>query len=251
MKARIRKTRWLLIALLFGLLTAAGLTLTHHRPIPMITDGKYTVPTHSVLGQPQAAVVASTAGDQTMGAPAGEPYSNSRKVDFSHHSGEPLDTSPASNTANAAVDGGSNHAAGVGAGSSHAAAPQSNPPAKSASSGRPTQNGAGEFVYNSYVPLDCELPAGCGGVSGSGGSLNRQPSGGSGGTPFLRDSGSDTPGGSKPPPGNTQNSDPPGSGPQNPPASAPELDPATLAGAVTLLLGSLAVFLSRRVRATR
>jgi hypothetical protein len=250
MKARTTKTRWLLIALLFGLLTGAGLTLIHHRHTPMITAANYTAPTHSVPGQAQTAVVASIAGDDTTLAPAGKAYSNSRKAAFTDHSNESSNTTTASNTSNAAVDGGSNHAPGVVGGASNATQPQSNPASKSASDHLP-QNGAGELVYNAYVPLGCELPAGCGGVSGSGGSVSRQPSGTSGGTPFLRDSGSDTPGGSNPPPGNTQNSDPPGSGPQNPPAAAPELDPAMLAGAVTLLLGSLAVLLSRRVRATR
>jgi hypothetical protein len=250
MKARTRKTRWLLIALLFGLLTAAGLTLLHRRYIPMITAANYAAPTHSVLGQARTAAVASTAGDDTTWAPAAQAYSNSRKAAFTDHSGESSNTTTASNTAIAAVNGGSDHVPGVVGGSSNATRSQSKSPPKSASDHLP-QNGAGEFVYNVYAPLDCELPAGCGGVSGSGGSVSRQPAGTSGGAPFLRNSGSDTPGGSNPPPGNTQNSDPPGSGPQKPPAAAPELDPATLAGAVTLLLGSLAVLLSRRVRATR
>ncbi|MHB8812634.1 MAG: hypothetical protein ACYDAE_05160 [Steroidobacteraceae bacterium] len=250
MKARTKQKRWLLIALLFGLLTAAGLTLTHHRRIPMITEGKYTAPTHSVLGQPPTAFVASMAGDDTTPARGGNAYSNSWKAAFADHSSESSNETPAPNTSHAAVYGGSNHAPGDLGGASNATQPRRNPPATSAGDRLP-QNGAGELVYNAYVPLGCELPAGCGGVSGSGGSVSRQPSGTSGGTPFLRDSGSDTPGASNPPPGNTRNSDPPGSGPQNPPAAAPELDPAMLAGAVTLLLGSLAVLLGRRVRATR
>lgn len=249
MKARTIKTLWLPIALIFGLLTAAGLTLMHHRHIPMITAANYTVPAHPLLGQAKTAVVASIPADDTTSAPAGDGYSNSWKAAFTDHSNGSSGTTSASNASGAAADAGSNNAPGIVGGSSNATGSQS-PPASKPASDHLAQNGAGEFVYNTYLPQGCELPAGCGGVSGSG-SVSRQPAGTSGGTPFLRNSGSDTPGGSNPPPGNTQNSDPPGSGPKNPPAAAPELDPAMLAGAVTLLLGSLAVLLNRRVRATR
>jgi hypothetical protein len=59
------------------------------------------------------------------------------------------------------------------------------------------------------------------------------------------------------PPANDSGQNPLGSTPPNqqsdpPPASAPELDAATLAGAVTLLLGALAILRGRRpARASR
>jgi hypothetical protein len=236
MKARNNKTRWLLIALLFGFLAVAGVTLTRHHGAPTIAKANdTTAPTHTLLQQPVAALLAVIGGKHVPWAPAGagrddEPvastYSNNPQPRVTGHSGSP------SSASNADPAGGS----------SDGPQPQSNRPSTPAN--HLPQNGAGEFVQNGNAPLDCELPAGCGAGGGKPGSASHQRSGASGAVLFVHNSQ-----GSSPP---NDGSDPPTNDGSNPPvASAPELDPATLAGAVTLLLGSLAVLRSRRVRATR
>jgi hypothetical protein len=129
---------------------------------------------------------------------------------------------------------------------------QSNAPASASTRPMP-QSGVGWYAYNSgYVPLGCELPAGCG-VSSRTGYVSHQPSLTGGTVPLAHNS----QGASPPDDGSPTNDDdtPPqtGGGPGSNPsvAAAPELDPATLGGAVTLLLGSLAVLRGRRARATR
>lgn len=244
MKARTRKTRWLLIALLFGLLAAAGLTFTRHHARTFVAANVPPAP-RVVLPQPHAVLLASIGGKHTLWTPAGalpddgataQAYSNNQQPPQTH-SGAPSNTSTATSAARSS-------AAAVSAGTSSTAAQPSNQPATAA--GNLPQPGAGEYAYNGYVPLDCELPAGCGAAQSTA-IVSRQPSGTSGGTPGAHDSGS-VPGdgsGNNDPPNNNQNSDPP-SKTDPPVAAAPELDPATLAGAVTLLLGSLAVLRSRR-----
>lgn len=251
MKARTKKTRWLLIALLFGLLVAAGLTFTGRHARTFVAASVAPAPAHVVLPQPHAVLLASTSGKHTLWGPAralsddgatAQTYSNSQQPPQSH-SGAPSNTSTATSA-------GWSSTADVAAGASSNGAPPSNRPA-TASTGQQPQPGAGELAYSGYVPLDCELPAGCGAQSTA--IVSRQPSGTSGGMPGAHDSGS-VPGdgsGNNSPPSNNQNSDPP-SNTDPRVASAPELDPATLAGAVTLLLGSLMVLRSRRrVRVTR
>jgi hypothetical protein len=259
MKARNKKTRWLLLALLFGILAVAGLTLTRHHGAPSIAKANdTTAPRHTLLQQPVAALLAGIGGKHAPWAPAGagrdeEPVASPHSR-VTGPSGSPPHTS---------------NADPVGA-SSVGTQPRSNPPATSATNHLP-QNGAGEFVYDGYAPLDCELPAGCGASGGTTGSVSHPPAETSGVLPFAHNPQGSTPSdgsnpppnsGSNPPPNNSNNSgqgsgspgqktNPPSQGPNPPVASAPELDPATLAGAVTLLLGSLAVIRSRRVRATR
>ncbi|HVS76538.1 MAG TPA: hypothetical protein VHE11_06355 [Steroidobacteraceae bacterium] len=143
---------------------------------------------------------------------------------------------------------------------SGATRPQSGQPSSSGAS--PPRQGAGDFAYDGYAPLDCELPAGCG-ASGAEVNMIRTPSGTSGETPSAHNTGSSqqTGGsGTQSNPDPTSDNTPPGNGSDDPPqhsdppvASAPELDPATLAGAATLLLGALAIVSGRRrrVRATR
>ena len=256
MKARTKKTRWLLLALLFGLLAAAGLTLTRHHGRTVVAATVAPTPPHAVLPQPHAVLLAATGGKQTLWAAAGalrdevvtahtHTYSNSRLPQ------QPGTSDTPSDTPNAVGAGASDEATGP---TGNPAKP-SNTPA-TAADGHLPQGGAGELASNGYVPLDCELPAGCG-VAGSPAIVSRQPSGTSGGLPGTHDSGSvpggntnpGTPGQSNDLPNSNSNGDPPSN--RDPPvAAAPELDPATLAGAVTLLLGSLALLRRRRVRAS-
>lgn len=268
MKARTKKTRWLLIALLFGLLVAAGLTLTRHHGVRMITASNEVVAPKAT-----ASLLAANGGTHAPAFPVGTAsndevvagtYSNSQQP---HHTGY---SDSQSDTPTRGGIGLSNQAAGPSDGSNGGSQPQSNRPSTSGAGNTPQTVGS-VLAYNGYAPLDCGLPAGCGanGANGGAGQVTRQPSGTSGGAPFTRDSqGGQTDDGSPPPNNNTnpqtsqtndtgQGQDPPGGtdppdGGSTPPvASAPELDPATLAGAVTLLLGSLAVLHRRRVRVTR
>lgn len=243
MKARKKKTRWLLIALLFGFLAVAGLMLTRHQTIAMVTD----------LAAPEggphldAAPLASIGAEDVFTAPDGAPshhegfggvHSNNPPPHVTDHAGSPSHAS----TGIGVTPGG--HAAGLPAGTSAGTQPQGSPPHRG--TGIAPQPGAGEYAYNGFVPLDCELPAGCGAPGGNTGHGSRQPSGTSGVVPVAHNSqGSSPPNDGSDPPASSDPSDP-GSNP--PLASAPELDPATLAGAVTLLLGALAVLRSRRVR---
>lgn len=246
MKARTRKTRWLLVALLFGFLAAVGLTLARHHGAPTVAMTHGAATSHAATPQPHSPLLASIGGKHTFAVPTGSPDdglaadtdSNRHQPPLTGHSGAPA------NTSTTVATGWSNDAAGPAGGSGYAAhSPGHHPPASV------PQDGAGGYAYDSYTPLDCELPAGCG-ASVVGSTLSRQPSGTSGGMPGAHNSGSPS---DNTNPGNTVDSgntgDPPGG--NHPVASAPELDPATLGGAVTLLLGSLAVARSRRSRAAR
>jgi len=252
MKARTRKTRWLLIALLFGLLATAGLTFTRHHGAATLAKASGATTPHAVLPQPHAAPLVSIGGKHALGAPAGARFddglavdtdSNSQGRGLTGHFGAPV------NTSSTVAAGWSHDAAGPAGGSSIATQPPSRRPAASGP-GNPPQDGADGFAYDSYAPLDCELPAGCGVPSGS--AFSRQPSGTSGGMPGVHNSGSPSDN-TNPQTGNTVDTGNTGGPPSGylRVASAPELDPATLGGAVTLLLGSLAVLRSRRNRITR
>lgn len=254
MKARTKKTRWLLIALLLGFLAVAGMTFLRHGPT-VSAQVSHATPAPAALQQPQSAPLAATTGRQPLYVPAAggayegsvsRAYSNSQQTPATAHSGTGANTTAAT----------PNNPPAYSASAAGNTPAQSNHSAPSNTSQSP-QNPANGYAYNGYAPLDCELPAGCG-VPGNADYGSRQISATSGGVAVVHDSQnsnpendpSPPPGGN--PPGNNQNSTPPGQ--SDPPgtvvASAPELDPATLAGAVTLLLGALAVLRSRRVRAT-
>lgn len=256
MKARTKKTRWLLIALLVGFLAAAGLTFLRHGPAITAQVGHAT-PAPAALQQPQTAPLASAGGRQPLYVPTADgadegsvsdAYSNIKPTPATAHPDTP---------ANTAAGTSSNTPPAYSASTTPA---QSSHPAASNTSQSPQKpaDPANGYAYNGYAPLDCELPAGCG-VPGNAAYGSREISVTSGGVAVVHDSqdsnpqnDSGPPTGGDPPPGNNQNSTPPGQ--PDPPAthvaSAPELDPATLAGAVTLLLGALAVLRGRRVRAT-
>lgn len=268
MKARTKKTRWLLIALLFGLLAAAGLTFTRHHGVRTITaTNEVAAPKHTAL--PPAALVAANVGKQTPALPAGTASSDEAVVGTYYNDQQPHQTGHSDAQSDTSTGGGIEligRVSGSSGGSNGGSQPQGNHPSSS-DTGNAPQTGS-VLAYNGYAPLDCELPAACG-ANGGTGYVARQPSGTSGGAPFTRDSqGGQTDDGSPPPDNNTNpqtnqtndtgqgqdppgGTDPPGGGSKSPVASAPELDPATLAGAVTLLLGSLAVLHRRRVRVTR
>lgn len=270
MKATPRTTRWLLIALLFGLLATAGFTLTQHHGDPTAANAQVTAaPMDVVPQQHHAGLLAATGGKPTPKAHAGAHF----RLEFVHNTHSNVtqphatgSTNTPSNTSIGVGGGWGHQVAATTGGSADGPQPQGNDhPATSGTNSLP-QNGAGEYAYAGYAPLDCELPAGCGGMSGGTSYGGRQPSGTSGALPFVHDSqgSSNAPSGPGPqtndntpdtnntsqgsdPPG--QNSDPPATGTNPPVAFAPELDPATLFAAVTLLFGALAVLLSRRVRA--
>lgn len=258
MKARSKRTRWLLIALLFGFLAVAGLALVHHhgsRLIAATTDA--TAPAPVMLQQPHAAFRVSDGAWQPLrvpspgddDAPVVATHSNTQQLSATGHFDAPANTSSAAPV-------GSPVASSVGA-SRNVTPVQGNRPATSTGSQQP-QDPANGYAYDSYAPLGCELPAGCGIPGGT--NVIRQGSVTSGGIAVVHDSQDSTPDNQSSPP---TNDNPPGGnndqgtpGQPDPPgtstvASAPELDPATLAGALTLLLGSLAVLRSRRVRVTR
>jgi hypothetical protein len=264
MKARTKKTRWLLLALLFGLLAAAGLTFTYRHGVPTLAEANdVAAPVHAAPQPPHAALIAAN-----VGAPTVTPHTH-RIVASSYVESETPDATPShsdspSNPAARSGTGWANDAADH-AGDSIGAPQTRSHPAASGSNPGP-QPGTGDFAYQPYEPLGCALPAGCGAVGGSGNGTH-QTSGTSGGPPVQNsqgsNSGNDTPG--VPTSNNNgspqtndsgqtplgQGSEPPGNG-SDPPAAAPELDPATLAGALTLLLGALAILRGRRpARATR
>lgn len=256
MKARTKTTRWLLIALLLGFVAVAGVTFLRHGPTTL-AQASHTLPAPAALQQPDTAPLVATGGRQPLYVPTyggadersvSDAHSNSQQTPATAHSDTPANTSTGTSSNNPPA-----YSASV---ASNTPA-QSNHPAASNTSQSP-QNPANGYAYNGYAPLDCELPAGCG-VPGSADSVGRQISVTSGGVAVVHDSqdsnpdnDSSPPTAGNPPPGNNQNSTPPGQ--PDPPAthvaSAPELDPATLAGAITLLLGSLALLRSRRARAT-
>lgn len=256
MKAHNKKTRWLLVALLLGFLAVAGLTFVRHHGAAVIAQASHTAPAAGPSQQPGNALLASSGGRQPLwvppapGAddtPVSGAYSNIQQPPASHHSGAPANASTGTASGNSPASPADNMP------------PQHDHPAVSNTT-QPPQNPANVFAYNGYAPLDCELPAGCGAV-GNASYVSRQPPVTSGGGTVVHDPQDSNPSdGSSPPTGDDGNPTP-GNNSQDPPgqsdppvthpvASAPELDPATLAGAITLLLGSLAVLRSRRVRAT-
>jgi hypothetical protein len=278
MKARRTRTiRWVLVGLLFGFLALTGLTLAHHhhhRAGVLAQAHDVAVPTHGVPQHSYGAPLASI-GDNTLTTPAGKgPL---------HPAGE-LNAPPQGSARPGVIS--THPAPDPAVGESDETAQQNNRPRATSGTQPVPQSGSGEFAYNGYVPLDCELPAGCGvpgsgatgfgttgsGTSGSGATgsgATGSGTSGSGtsasGTSASGTSASGTTGPGSLPPVNTggvpvahdsqgpttnQQTGDSGQGSDPPVASAPELDPATLAAAVTLLLGSLAVLRSRRIGAT-
>lgn len=250
MKARTKSTRWLLLALLFGLLAAAGLTLTWHHGTPTLAKANaVAAPVHAVLKAPAAPLVASTATRHKITTHfygvAGGSYSGNQEPDaITSHSDSHSDASSGGG------GGWSNHASEQTDESIGAPQPHSHPATAGTNPVPPP--GSGDYAYQGYVPLGCEMPAGCGAV-GDTGYVTRQTSGTSGGPglPTVHNSQGPTSGNndSTPPP---DNNGPPGQKSDPPVVSAPELDAGTLAGAVTLLLGALAIMRGRRpARVTR
>jgi hypothetical protein len=256
MKAGIKNTRWLLIALLFGFVAIAGLTLVHHHGSAVVAQtDRSAAPGHAGLQQPNTALLVASSGQPTLRPSGAMGLYRAALASANSNGGQAHSTGGSGAPANSAGTSPSNQPAAP-AGSGDATSIQANRPTTPAASHLPQQLGNG-FAYNGYALLDCELPAGCG-ASGGAGYGSHQPSGTSGGQPLAHDSqGSSPPDNGSVPPANddsnppTVKSDPidPGS---KPVASAPELNSAALAGAITLLLGSLAVVRSRRtVRVTR
>lgn len=238
MKARTRKTRWLLLTLLFGLLAAAGFTLTRHGEIRFVTTGNQAVPAKRTVTQQPHALLASTGGKQMLTPAVGTPVGH-QLVDGAYSDDpQPHATgrSDVSSNADTAPGARPQTQPTPPVGGSRDGTQQSNAPATSATTSPTPRDGMSTFSDNGYVPMDCGLPAGCGVVSNAG-YVTRQPSLAGGTVPVAR---------------NSQGTSPPGPGSNPSPAAAPELDPATLAGAVTLLLGALAVLRGRRrVRVSR
>lgn len=243
MKARTKKSRWLLISLLFGLLAATGLILTHHSDVRFVSLASPPVtPKHNVMPTLPVAL-AATGGKGMLEAPVGAPAGHEPDSAYSNDP-QPHVTGRVDSPSAAAKAPGAGPGTAVG-GPSGDAAPNNHPATPAAG---PTPPQDGRYAYNGDMPLDCGLPAGCGGVNT--GYVTHQPSLTVGTVPVAHNSqGSSSPGDGPNGPG--QGSDPPGPGPNPPLAAAPELDPATLAGAITLLLGSLAVLRGRRVRVSR
>jgi hypothetical protein len=252
MKARTKTTRWLLISFLVGLLTAAGLTVAYHHGVPTLAKA-ITTPARTVLQPRHETLIAATDGPHTLTHGihwvVASSYSDSHTPDVT---GSHSDSH--SNAATGSGTGWNNHASGQTADTSGALQPQNHPP--TAGTNHVPQAGSGDFAYQTYAPLGCEMPAGCGAVGDTG----HVPPRTSGGLSALRtspNSGNDAqspPPNNNSPPANDSGQNPPGPNQQSdpPPASAPELDAATLAGAVTLLLGALAILRGRRpARASR
>jgi hypothetical protein len=249
MKARTKKTRWLLLTLFFGLLAAAGFTLTRHRGVRFVSTASPVMPVKHTVQQTHTALFASS-GKQTAAAPAATPLAH-ELADGTYPDDLQSRVTGRSNSSSNVATTGDAPPATLPVGASSDGTQQSNAPA-SASSHPTPQNGAGWYAYNGYAPLGCELPAGCG-VSSRTGYVSHQPSLTGGTVPLAHNSQ-----GANPPndgsPTNDDNTPPqtgPGPGSNLSVAAAPELDPTTLGGAVTLLLGSLAVLRGRRARATR
>ena len=257
MKARTKSTRWLLLTLLVGLMAAAGVALTWHHAAPAFARADaVAAPAHTALEPARATLIAAT-GTTHRVAPhfhgiVASSYSNSRPADaITTHSDSHPDASAGSG------GGGGDHAAEP-TDDSVGGPPQHNHPA-TADHHPVAPPGSGDYAYQGYVPLGCEVPAGCGAV-GDTGYVTRQTSGTSGGLglPAVHNSQGSTSDNddSSPPPSNSgpQNNDsgqnPPGTGTgqkSDPPAvSAPELDAGTLAAAITLLFGALAIVRGRR-----
>ena len=272
MKPRTRKTRWLLVTLLLGFLAAAGVTFAFHQhPLRFVVSTSGIVPADDTSLQQTDTTAPVAIGDELPvqtpapsdahgdGYTVAGTYSSSAETD----AGKDSDSTPY---------GAASYTVGPSAGTQQ----QPSGPSSSGDTTSPQKAGGGYFANNGAMAFDCGGLPGCGaGGSGiNGGAYWAHQSQGSGSGPQTNNPGppANNPGqtdGSKPgdpgagdpgqksdPPG--AGSDPPGSGPDpsgpgsgHSPAAAPELDPATLAGALTLLLGCLAIVGSRRVRATR
>jgi hypothetical protein len=238
----------LAVALLSGLIATAGLALTHRHGAANVAKANGVATQALTVLQQAHALVASLAA-RYMPASSGHAHrvvytfdSNSQASGVIDRSGSQLHDSRGSSSQ---VSYTADNVAG-------GSQPQGNHPTTADTNHAPP-TGAGQFAYNGYAPLYCGLPAGCGGGTNVA-YVTRDPSGTSGTVPSTHVwQGSSTQNDdSSSPPNTQQQSDPPG---QTPPgggsiASAPELDPATLAGAVTLLLGALAILRGRRVRVT-
>ena len=272
MKARTRKTRWLLITLVLGFLAAAGATFVlHQHSGRLLVSASGIVPAGDTpLQQTDTTAPVSGGDDLPAQAPAAsdargdgytvaDTYSSTARTD-------------AANDFESTSYGEAAYTVGPRDGTQQ----QTDGPSSSGDTATHAQGAGGYFANNGYMAFDCGGLPGCGaGGSGiNGGAYWPHHSQGSGSGPQTNNSGPPTnnpgrttgnsnpgdPGagdpGQKSDPSGT-GSDPPGSGsdPSGPgsghsAAAAPELDPATLGGALTLLLGSLAVVGGRRVRAT-
>lgn len=237
MKARRRKTRWLLVAALFGFLAVAGFALTHHHR-GNIEAARYPLgpPQRPTLPRAPTPLLASLAGESTERVPSERVLEQAPTV-----------ARPQSSPADEPTQDIQPHGAEV----SRPSLPVSRNFAPGAAAPVPLpRHGAGGFVYESSGPLGCELAAGCGAGSANINASSNQPNTPSnradppGGAGLSRGSGAAD--GSAPPAGSG-----PAPGATDPFASAPELDPTTLAGALTLLLGALLIVRSRRARAPR
>lgn len=266
MKPRTRKTRWLLMTLLLGVLAAAGVTFAlHQHPVRFVVSTSGIVPGDDTSPQQTDTTAAVAIGDELSAqtpAPS-DAHGGDYSVAGTYSSSAETD---AAKDSDSTPYGGASYTVGPGAGTQQ----QPSGPSSSSDTTGPQRAGGGYFANNGGMAFDCGGLPGCGaGGSGiNGGPYWAHHSQGSGSDPKTNNPGptANNPGqttdGSNPgdpgagDPG--QKSDPPGSGPDpsgpgsgHSPAAAPELDPATLAGALTLLLGSLAIVGSRRVRATR
>ena len=260
MKARTNTTRWLLISFFVGLLAAAGLTFAYHHGVPTLAKANgLATPTPAVLQTRHETLIAASGGPHTLTdgihwvAPSS--YSDTHTPDVTDSRSDSH-----SNAATGSDTGSSNHAGDQTSDTAGAPQPQTRPATTGTNHVPPA--GSGDFAYQIHSPLGCEMPAGCGVVGGNG-YVPPQTSGTSGGLSAVRtaqNSGNDD---QNPPPNNNtpvtndSGQSPPGSAPPNqtsdpPAAAAPELDAATLAGAVTLLLGALTALRGRRpARASR
>lgn len=278
MKARTRKTRWLLITLLLGFLAAAGVTFVlHQHPGRLLVSANGIVPADDTSVQQTEATAPAAFGDElparapVSALPRGDHYiagTYSNSAARGAGSGMADDAGPLSIPYGDVASEGTNEPTDTTVGPGSGTQPKTHGSASSSDTIPPA--GSGEYAYGGAGGFGCGLP-GCGG----GNSERIHTSGSSGGTPSSHDSQGSDPQNDNPhpPPSNstqtTDNSNPndPGSGnpgtdspgqsdPSSPGsghsvAAAPELDPATLAGALTLLLGALAIVRSRRrVRAT-
>ncbi|HEX3843659.1 MAG TPA: hypothetical protein VHV80_04810 [Steroidobacteraceae bacterium] len=257
MKARIKTNRWLPVSLFLALMAAAGLALTFHDGVRTFAKANdtatppHTVPSHLTL-------VASLRGTHT-GKPHFYWVAESSHPDIRTPEVTPRHFDSHSNASTGSDAGWGSHAYPAD-GSIGAPQPQHHP--ATAGTHPVPQPGAGDFANQVYAPQGCGLAAGCG-VAGNTGHVVRQTSGTSGGLPAVHNSQGPNSGndGSSPPPNyaspqtNDSGQDPPppgqgttapGNGSDPPTVSAPELDPGTLAGAITLLLGSLAILRGRR-----
>jgi hypothetical protein len=181
MKAERKKARWLLIALLFGFLAAAGLTLFAHHGSHTVAKATIhaATPAHPKPRLPHAVLLASSGGKRAL-LRAGPPLHLYRApVSLAGtHSNTRLPGATGRSNAPAMIPSGpawSSPGVSTVAGSTNTSPAPRNPPAVPAASHLP-QGLGNSFAYNGYAPLDCELPAGCGATGGTG-YVSHQPSG--------------------------------------------------------------------------